>query len=54
MHASAEALRALTEQTNVLTRGFVEEANRSFARHKADRDALQRLVRQRGGSIEIS
>jgi hypothetical protein len=53
-HAAAEALRALTEQTNVLTRSFVEEANRSFARRKADRDVLERLVKERGGSIEIS
>jgi hypothetical protein len=52
--AKMEALRVLNDESNSLTRGFAQDANRDYAKNKAAQDALNQLIRDRGGSIEIA
>lgn len=52
--AKMAALRLLNDESNNLTRRFVQDANRDDGNNKAAKDALNQLVRDRGGSIEIA
>jgi hypothetical protein len=48
------ALRAFQDETNQLTRQSVDDANTTWRQNRADRALLNKLVKDRGGSIEIA
>jgi hypothetical protein len=49
-----EVLRKLQAETNQLTRQSVDAANAIWRDHRADKTALERLVKAHGGSIEMA
>jgi hypothetical protein len=49
-----DALKKLQSETNQLTRQTVDEANAMWRQNRADQAALNKLIKERGGSIEIT
>ena len=49
-----DVLRKFQAETNQLTRQSVDAANATWRRNRADKSALNQLVKVRGGSIEIA
>jgi hypothetical protein len=49
-----EVLRKFQAKTNQLTRQSVDRANAIWRENRADKTALERLVKAHGGSLEIA
>jgi hypothetical protein len=54
VHAHFAALRAFVDANNQLTHQSVDQSNALWRQERTDRASLNRLVKERGGSIEIT
>lgn len=49
-----DALKNLQSETNQLTRQTVDEANAIWRQNRADQALLNKLIKERGGTIDIA